>query len=453
MVEPPAHPSPEALFRYVVVASVRALELQGATRTAAVREVAGRAHPFGTSVRSVSERTLWRWLVAWDAGALTALEPRPRTAQAGRALSPELVAFLLEQKACDPDASVPELILRARETGVIHPAERVDRTTVWRALVRHGAPTGHRRPPKGSDTRRWAYRERMQLVMVDFKQFRAGPKRARRAALYLLDDATRYGLGVWVTTVGEEAVDVLHGLAETIGTYGLMSVLYWDLGSGFRADDVAAVLARLEVAPIFGTAGYPAARGKIERFNRTAKARILRSLCRDDVDPALPALQLRLRHDLFEVYNHRPHEALGKRTPHEVFHSSSRPLRPARSEDWLKRCFTLPVERTVSADHVVKFGGELWEAPRGLARRRIHVHRRLLEGPDALYVVHDDRMVRLHRVDPHFNATAGRAEGPAAGETPVTPPPTAAMLRYEHDHPSMLDPEGGYVDTTEEETS
>jgi len=418
-----------------------------------VRDVTGRMHPFGASMRKVSERTVWRWLVAWDAGGLAGLEPAQRISPGSRALSATLIAFLLEQKARDPDASVPELIHSARETGVIHPDEAVDRTTAWRALVRHGVSTSHRRPPKGPDTRRWAYRERMQMVMVDFKQFRAGPKRARRAALYLLDDATRYGLGVWVTTIGEEAVDVLFGLAEAIRTYGVMSVLYWDLGSGFRADDVAAVLARLDVAPIFGTAGYPEARGKIERFNRSAQARILRALCREDVDPALPALQLRLRHDLFEVYNHRPHEALGKRTPHAVFHGSSRPLRPAQSEDWLAERFTLPVQRTVGADHVVKYGGELWEAPRGLARRRIDVHRRLLEGPDALYVEAAGRMVRLHRVDPHFNATSGRAETPAPDLPPATPPPTASMLRYAHDHPSMLAPDGGYLDANKEDNS
>ncbi|MFT5433857.1 MAG: putative transposase, partial [Myxococcota bacterium] len=364
MVNTLTPPSPEALFRYLVVASVRALELRGAPRTVAVRDVAAEAHPFGPSLRTVSKRTLWRWLAAWDGGSLVGLEPAARQSPGSRALSPALIAFLMAEKTEDPDASVPELVERARETGVLHPTERVDRTTVWRMLVRRGVATSHRQPPKGRDSRRWAYRERMQLVMVDFKQFRAGPTRARRAALYLLDDATRFGLGVWVTTIGETGDDVLRGLAEVIRIYGLMSVLYWDLGSGFRDGDVGSVLAQLDIAPIFGTAGYPQARGKIERFNRSAQARILRSLVRDDVDSSLPALQLRLRHDLREVYNHRPHESLGKRTPHEVFFASERPLRAAPSEDWLRQCFTVPVERTVSADHVITFGGELWEAPR-----------------------------------------------------------------------------------------
>jgi len=448
MVDLPGSPSPEALFRYTVVAGVQALQLQGRSRSAAVREVASRPHPFGTSLRTVSERSLWRWLAAWDAGQLAGLEPAAPQLAGSAALAPELVAYLVKQKQDDPGASVPELLHRAREEGVIHPGDKIDRTTAWRALVRRGARTSRRRAPKGPDTRRFAYRERMQLVMVDYKRFRAGPKRARRAGVYLLDDATRYGLGVRATMDLEQAEDVLRVLAETLRQYGLMSVLYWDLGPGFRADDVAAVLARLDIAPIFGTAGYPEARGKIERFNRSLKARTLRGLCREEVDPSLAALQLRLRHDLFEVYNHRPHEALGGRTPYEVFHDSTRALRPVASESWLQERFTLPEERTVSADHVIKFGGELWEAPRGRARQKIDVHRRLLEGSDALHVIHEGRIVRLQRLDPHFNATSGRARPEPEHSAPAEAPRTASMLRYEHDHLSMLTPEGGYVDPT-----
>ncbi len=440
-------PSPEALFRYAVVSGVQALELQGAPRTAAVRQVAEQPHAYGDRLRRVSERTVWRWLRAWDRGGLGALEPSERPCRGTVALSAELVDFFVDQKRTDPAASVPELIRRARQVGMVHPEERIDRTTVWRALVRRGVPMTRRRGGRSPDTRRFAYRERMQLVMVDFKRFRAGPKRLRRAALYLLDDATRYGLGVRVTHDAERAEDVLAAVAETVRQYGLMSVLYWDRGPGFRADDVCAVLARLGVAAVFGTARYPEARGKIERFNRSAQARILRGLSRSDVDPSLPALQLRLRHDLFEVYNHLPHEALGGRTPHEAFHGSRRPLRPVPSEAHLQECFTVAVERTVSADHVIRFGGQSWEVPRGLRGQRITVHRRLLEGSDALYVLHEGQMVRIHRLDPYFNATSGRAEPVEPSAPPPTDAPrTASMLQFDRDHRSMLGPDGGYAD-------
>lgn len=99
----------------------------------------------------------------------------------------------------------------------------------------------------------------------------------------------------------------------------------------------------------------------------------------------------------------------------------------------------------------MKFGGELWEVPRGLARLTIELHRRLLEGPDALYVVHEGRRVRLHRLDPHLNATSGRATIADDSEAPAPAPRTASMRRFDHDHPSMLAADGGYVDPDSKE--
>ena len=79
MVGPPVQPSPEALFRYAVVAGVQAAQLRGLSRRAAVCEVAGRGHAFGLSLRRVSERTVWRWLAAWEAAGLAGLEIGERT--------------------------------------------------------------------------------------------------------------------------------------------------------------------------------------------------------------------------------------------------------------------------------------------------------------------------------------------------------------------------------------
>ena len=71
---------------------------------------------------------------------------------------------------------------------------------------------------------------RMQMVLADFKHFRAGATRAKRAAVYMLDDATRYGLDVKVAT-SEKPEPVLHLLHDVITVYGFMSLLYWDGGA------------------------------------------------------------------------------------------------------------------------------------------------------------------------------------------------------------------------------
>ena len=76
---------------------------------------------------------------------------------------------------------------RASATGRITSDERIDRTTVWRALKRLGVPTRRVRSPKVRDCRRFAYPHRLDMVLCDGKHFRAGVGRRKRVALLFLD--------------------------------------------------------------------------------------------------------------------------------------------------------------------------------------------------------------------------------------------------------------------------
>ena len=448
---PPAVPplAPETLFRLRVVSAVDALVAQGHGVDDAVRLVAERAAALGPDSRSVSVRTVQRWRQALRERGLEGLVPAQREPLEGsRVLTEELLEFIETERAADPQASVPELVERARARGVIGPEAPVDRTTVWRAMRRMGLATARSRksPP---DSRRFAFRERMQLVMADFKHFRAGPKRVRRLAVYLLDDATRFGLDVLVTTEGEDVETVMTAVAAALRKWGRFTILYVDRGPGFRADDLERSLARLGVKVILGTAGYPEGRGKIERFNRSLKARLLRGLTSDGVDPDVDSLTLRLRHDLHEVYNHRPHEGLAGDTPSQRW-AAGRPLVPIEEAE-LRAAFVASVERTVSADHIVSVDGVAYEMPLGFARKAVVLERHLLDGGSLHHPDRHGRLVRLQPVDVHANATAGRARrvAPESSKSPSevepSPVPTASMLRYAQQLGPITAPDGGFT--------
>ncbi|MGE0359034.1 MAG: helix-turn-helix domain-containing protein [Burkholderiales bacterium] len=304
--------SHDALLRYQVVSLVRARLLAGWSRAAAVTDVAATEHatPSGELCR-FSARSVYRWLAAYERGGAGALEEQPRRAEAAsRVLEERLLRFLQEGRAADEEASIPELLRRAEEAGVVRSARDVDRSTVFRALVRLGVPTGRVKRARGRDARRFAYEHRMELVLADGKHFRAGAARNKRVAYFFLDDATRLGLGVVVGT-SESAQLFLRGFHAVLRAHGRMGVLYLDHGPGFVATSVAEVCRRLEIALVHGEARYPEGHGKVERFNQTAGKALLRALDgRADVDPACEALELRLRHYLLEVYNHTPHESL-----------------------------------------------------------------------------------------------------------------------------------------------
>ena len=445
--------SAEALFRYQVVSMVLSLEFGGQGKDAAISRVAGMGHrgPRGEP-RSVSRRTLYRWLAGFEIGGVAGLEPAGRELVDGSRVLPEaLLGYLKEQKKADPRTSIPEIIRRANESGVIAPDACIDRSTVYRACKRLGLEVARRKKLLDRDTRRFAYPHRMDMVLSDGKHFRAGASRARRVALFFLDDCSRYGLHVVVGT-SENSRLFLRGLYEMIRRFGLMSIFYMDLGPGFRADDTVAVIGSLGALLIHGEAAYPQGHGKIERFNRTILAALLRGLDRrPDVDPDCGSLTLRLQHYLREVYNHQPHESLGGQSPAERFSADDKPLRFPAGDTELRRCFTVHLKRRVSADHVVSIGSLLYELPRGHAGARVVIERNVLD--DRLHFNHQGRMIELALLDQAANARSRRARGRNKPDDEVAHPlpKSAADMIYDRELGSVVGPDGGFNPTLHDE--
>lgn len=443
-----------ALFRYRLVSEVRARVLAGTKPAAAVGEVASRSHlDRDERLRHVTARSLYRWLAAYEKHGFAGLEPKPRRrSESSDALSQRLLRFFATEKAKDRDASIPELIRRARRDGVIGDDEPISRVTAWRACRRLGLPVSRRRQPAEADVRAFGYPNRLMMLLADGKHFSAGAQRRGRVALTILDDATRFGLAVLVGT-NEDTALFLTALYEAIRHHGLMDALYLDNGPGFISDDTHSVFAQLDRHLIHGTAGYPEGRGKIERFNRTFKEQLLRGLAGNPaVDPDPGALTLRLSHWLSSVYNHTPHEGLGGDTPAERWHADERALvfpDPA----WLRARFLVSTTRRVTKHNLVPYNGVDYEVPRGHAGERLTIYRHLLEPDEVvddaerLSIVHDGRRVFLAPVDRIDNAYSRRGSGrpPEDLPSPENPPPfTAADRGFSRDFEPILDEDGGF---------
>lgn len=437
--------SPQALFRYQVVSAVHVRLLAGMSLSQAVREVAAQRFPdWRSQARSVSERSLYRWLDAYKREGLQGLEPQPRPHIAeSLVLPPKLLDFLRAEKHADPEVSVPEIIMRARLRGVLREDDPVSRVSVWRACRRMGLPLGRVRKLVDRDMRPFEYPHRMLMALADGKHFRAGSSRLRRVALHFLDDATRYGLGLVVGT-SENTELFLQGLHQTISRYGFMKALYLDRGPGFISDDTCMVVARLGIKLIHGTAAYPQGHGKIERFNWTLIQHQLRTWDQNpEIDPAPSALVLRLSHWLNQVYNHAPHEALGH-SPYQRWHCDPRPLDFPQDVEWFQDQFLLSYQRRVSNDNLIPYENVDYELPCGYAGQAISVTRNLLDG--TLSIVHEGRRLVLHHTNRSANAYAhrGRRASPSPS-TPASPPQTAASLAFEADFPPLVDDEGNYL--------
>ncbi len=452
MVLPPPieNTSAEALFRYQVVAQVLASIKSGIKRAEAVRAAAGQTWlAFDGTLCRIGKRTVYRWLAAYQQSGFAGLEPvrRPCT-QSSVVLPDELLRFVAQQKELDAAVSIPEIIRRARQLGIIGAATRIDRSTVYRAAKRMQVTVARRKGPAERDARRFAYPHRLDCVLCDGKHFRAGATRQKRVALFFLDDATRMGLHVVVGT-SETTALFLRGLYQLVRRHGLMQIVYLDRGPGFKAADSFEVVRNLGGLLIHGETAYPQGHGKIERFNRTALAQVLRVLDRrPDVDPACGALELRLSHYLTECYNHTPHESLGQTPPAQVFAADAKPLSFPPSDEDLRGRFVVHFERTASGDHIVSIDGTAYEVPRGLAGTRLTIHHRLLDGTYA--VPAGGKLVDLHPVDLVANARSRRGRSRCAADTDaeVTAPlpKSAAEMAFDRDFRPVVSSDGGFSD-------
>jgi len=260
--------------------------------------------------------------------------------------------------------------------------------------------------------------------------------------VFYLDDATRLGLDVIVGTA-ESSLLFLTGLYYVVRRHGLMGILYLDHGAGFIAKDTIDVVGRLKALLLFGEKAYPEGHGKVERLNQTAKNAVLRQLDRrPDVDPAPGALTLRLRHWLRTIYNHTPHEGLSLETPSDRFHRDPAPLRFPENQKDLESRFVVFETRRVSDDHVISFDSTPYDMPRGHAREKVVLHRRVLDG--SLHVIHEGELVRIHPSDLAANARARRARSRPEPETEQALPLSAADLAFHHDYGSIVTEDGGF---------
>ncbi|MGA8134883.1 MAG: hypothetical protein WCA48_12140, partial [Pseudomonas gingeri] len=304
-------------LRCQVVAELRSKLDAGKSLAESVADIAGRSHVIVLTgeIASVTAGSAYRWWSKYKAQGWSGLRTgRSKAPPIYSALPSRLLDFLREEKRLDRYASVPEVLRRARELAIIGSSEGFDRVTVWRACQRLGLPLRRVPGKREIDSRRFAYPHRMMMVLADGKHFRASPRRTKRVVLFFIDDACRKGL-TCVVGPSESTTLFLRGMHKAICKFGLMDSLFLDNGAGFKSDDTHSACLALDINLILGTPAYPEGHGKIERFNQTAVAAVLRGLCAADVDDGCVSLELRLEHFLDHQYNLRPHESLDQETP------------------------------------------------------------------------------------------------------------------------------------------
>jgi putative transposase len=437
-----------ALMRYDVVMYVDMLVQMGSSLSSAIKKASQKrfkSHDHDGEERRHSESSIYRWYSLFKKSGIDALFDRPHLLR-GSSLSPDFLSFLKEEKTQDPEASIPEVIERARQKNVISESAGIDRTTVYRAARHLNLPIMRRRRCEATNMRPFAFEHRMMMVLCDGKVFRAGPRGLKRTALFFIDDATRYILDVFVGT-SESTLFFLRSLLTIILNFGVMSRLYLDRGPGFKSHDTKKVLANIGIPLILATADYPEGRAKIERFNGTVTQDVLRGLNKPEIDPSCEALELRLRHYCRKRYNTHPHSGISNRSPEKFFLNDDRPLSFPHSEEELRRMFFVTTTPKVRRDNVVCDGGRIYEVPLGYTGCRVTIYRDVLL--EKIFMLHNGEFMELQPPDLGANAREKRAKLQKNNDVgscgPVT---TAAEMHFNKEFTTIVSDDGGFSNTS-----
>ncbi len=419
----PALPTPKdhaeavAVFRAQVIGPALARPLSRGELAALLRELASRDYvpPGAKHRRRYGPSTLERWLYAYREGGLPSLRPRPRKDRGrGQKLPAQLRELLLDVRREQPAASVPTVLLRLQDAGMLAPGT-VTASTVRRLYREYGldrvsqklaAAVGER----GRLRLRWEAEAPGLLWHSDVChgiRISVGGKTPQMVLIHaLLDDNARF-VPYLEARLSETEADFLAVLCQAVRRHGPPSALYVDNGACYRGESLQLVCARLGIRLLHATPYDAPARGKMERFWRT-----LREQCLDLVDgkslDSLHAVNVRLWQWLDDRYHQTAHGGLLGRTPHQAWRTANDTLSPPVTTERMAQVLELRADRKVKRDSTLSWHGKTYEVVgRYLAGRTVTVISSLLD-PHTLRLEHLGKPVEVFPVDVHQNARRRR---------------------------------------------
>jgi putative transposase len=369
-----------ALFRFRVIAPLLEPGLTAEERRRIRADILARAHTLvdGEGQRTVSERTLRRWLALWRTNRrLEDLMPAMRKdAGSLRAFSPEVLARAAALRREVPQRSVERLIQLLTDpllTAEPVPAEQLHRSTLARHLARAGLSRRALQADPGGFRR--FEQERPNLLWIGdgmdgpyLPDPRGGDRKRQAHLLAWIDDHSRYvptALWSW----GETLLSVLRSLRRALIAGGLPARVYLDRGPAYHNRQFELICARLGVRVVFGKPGHKEGRGKIERWWGHVQSSFLPEL---QVHPAATLEELQTLFDPWlDRYHHRVHSETGEApiTRWERHRDLFRFPDPIALTDAFLFSRTAHVDKTA----VVRLHGNRYEVERALCGQRVEL--------------------------------------------------------------------------------
>jgi transposase InsO family protein len=250
--------------------------------------------------------------------------------------------------ACEASLSTVQRFVRARCTGTLEATDTKDRRAfeaervcgIWQADTLYGV-----------------------YVPTD------RGKRARTYLTMVIDDKSRLIVGARFF-LSDNAQTFQCVLKDAIIRFGIPERLFVDNGSPYRNDQLTGICGRLGIVLIHAAVADGAAKGKIERANRTCRSRFLAVLTEEQTS-SLEALNDALI-CWVNTYNTTVHSAHGT-TPMKAYRKGIDEVRQPKSAEWVSECFLNRITRKVRQDATISIGRISYDVPMGLVNTRVEV--------------------------------------------------------------------------------
>jgi transposase InsO family protein len=302
-------------------------ELQVAEqRYAAVREVLEGASVTEVARRfGVSRQTVHAWLNRYAAdGGLGGLGDRSsRPHGCPHQMSPVVEARIVELREAHRMWGPDRIGYQLGRDGVVPVPGR---SSIYRALVRHGLVVAEQRRRRRADYRRWERGRPMELWQMDVVGGFHLVDGTELKAVSGLDDNSRFVISAMLVRRAT-ARPVCEALLQALRRYGVPDQILTDNGKVFTGRFGPAgsssevmfdrVCAENGIRHLLTAPRSPTTTGKIERWHKTMRAEFLRD--HDRQHATLVELQAALDAWVVEYNTERPHQSLGMRSPIQRF--------------------------------------------------------------------------------------------------------------------------------------
>jgi len=294
---------------------------------AAVTEVARR---YG-----VARQTVHAWLARYaNDGGLAGLADRSSRPQAcPHQMPPVVEARIVKLRVEHPAWGPSRIVWRLEREGVV---PLPGRSSVYRALIRHGLIVPGKRRRRREDYRRWERGRSMELWQMDVMgRVHLGSGQEVKVVTGI-DDHSRFIVCAKVVAAAT-ARPVCQALAGALAQYGIPGQILTDNGKVFTArfgrgpgpvmfDRICTDngIRHLLTAPY-----SPTTTGKVERLHKTMRREFFTP--KDRLFATIPELQAALDGWVGEYNTERPHQSCGGRPPIERFRLADRSITPDSS--------------------------------------------------------------------------------------------------------------------------